>query len=135
MERKFKHKKTGEIISYKEGVIKSGSFVFELGCEPSKEYWEEIKKELPIGTKITQVRNIESIKVTVSVKTIYFKFAEIEVDVDDKLFEDEGQLQEYLRDNQEIDTKIGEAFSAQSLQWEDTEYRYDCPEKNTGGHF
>ena len=31
MERKFKHKKTGEIISYKEGVIKSGSFVFELG--------------------------------------------------------------------------------------------------------
>ncbi len=74
-------------------------------------------------------------KVTVSVKTIYFKFAEIEVDVDDKLFEDEGQLQEYLRDNQEIDTKIGEAFSAQSLQWEDTEYRYDCPEKNTGGHF
>lgn len=42
MGRKFKHKKTGEIISYKEGVIKSGSFIFELGCEPSKEYWEEV---------------------------------------------------------------------------------------------
>lgn len=69
MERKFKHKKTGEIISYKDGVIKSGSFVFELGCEPSKEYWEEIKKELPIGTKITQVRNIESIKETSYEKT------------------------------------------------------------------
>ena len=42
MGRKFKHKKTGEIISYKDGVIKSGSFIFELGCEPSKEYWEEV---------------------------------------------------------------------------------------------
>ena len=52
MEREFKHQKTGEIISYKDGVIKSGSFVFELGCEPSKKYWEEIKKELPVGTKI-----------------------------------------------------------------------------------
>ena len=45
MERKFKHQKTGEIISYKDGVIKSGSFVLEIGCEPSKEYWEEMTDE------------------------------------------------------------------------------------------
>lgn len=50
MEKKYRHSKTGEIISYKDGVIKSGSFVFELGCEPSKEYWEEItdKKDYEI---------------------------------------------------------------------------------------
>lgn len=42
MEKKFKHKKTGEIITYKDGVIKSGTFVLDMGCEPSSEYWEEI---------------------------------------------------------------------------------------------
>ena len=45
MEKQFKHKKTGEIISYKEGIIKSGSFVLEIGCEPSTEYWEEITEK------------------------------------------------------------------------------------------
>lgn len=55
MERKFKHKKTGEIISYKDGVMKSGSFVFELGCEPSKEYWEEIKEEVNKDWKILEL--------------------------------------------------------------------------------
>ena len=42
MEKKFKHRKTGEIIIYKDGVIKSGTFVLDMGCEPSSEYWEEI---------------------------------------------------------------------------------------------
>lgn len=46
MEKKFKHKKTGEIITYKDGVIKSGTFVLDMGCEPSSEYWEEVKKNL-----------------------------------------------------------------------------------------
>lgn len=40
--KKFKHKKTGEIITYENGVIKSGTFVLDIGCEPSKEFWEEI---------------------------------------------------------------------------------------------
>lgn len=52
MEKKFKHKKTGEIITYKDGVIKSGTFVLDMGCEPSSEYWEEVKKTYPIGTKV-----------------------------------------------------------------------------------
>lgn len=46
MEKKFKHKITGEIITYKDGVIKSGTFVLDMGCEPSSEYWEEVKKKL-----------------------------------------------------------------------------------------
>ena len=52
MEKKFKHKKTGEIITYKDGVIKSGTFVLDMGCEPSSEYWEEVKETYPIGTKV-----------------------------------------------------------------------------------
>ena len=31
MEKKFKHKITGEIITYKDGVIKSGTFVLDMG--------------------------------------------------------------------------------------------------------
>lgn len=42
MERKFKHRKTGEIAYYKDGVFKQGRFAVEIGYEPSKEYWEEI---------------------------------------------------------------------------------------------
>ena len=42
MERKFKHKKTGEIAYYKDGVFKQGRFCVEIGVEPSSEFWEEI---------------------------------------------------------------------------------------------
>lgn len=52
MEKQFKHKKTGEIVTYKDGVIKSGTFVLDMGCEPSSEYWEEMKESYPIGTKV-----------------------------------------------------------------------------------
>lgn len=48
MEKKFKHRKTGEIVTYKDGVIKSGTFALDMGCEPSSEYWEEIKKDYEI---------------------------------------------------------------------------------------
>ena len=52
MEKKFKHRKTDEIITYKDGVIKSGTLALDMGCEPSSEYWEEVKKTYPIGTKV-----------------------------------------------------------------------------------
>jgi hypothetical protein len=42
MERTFKHKKTGEIATYKDGIFKQGRFTVEIGVEPSSEYWEEI---------------------------------------------------------------------------------------------
>lgn len=62
MEKKFKHRKTGEIITYKDGVIKSGTLALDMGCEPSSEYWEKIT-EYPIGTKVKDIlNNIERIK-------------------------------------------------------------------------
>ena len=44
MERIFKHKKTGEVAYYKDGVCRQGRFCVEIGVEPSSEFWEEIKE-------------------------------------------------------------------------------------------
>jgi hypothetical protein len=38
----FKHKKTGEIATYKDNVLTSSGFSVEIGVEPSSEFWEEI---------------------------------------------------------------------------------------------
>lgn len=46
MEKVYKHKNTGEIITYKNGVIKSANCSIETGVEPSKQFWEEIVFEI-----------------------------------------------------------------------------------------
>jgi len=38
----FKHRKTGEVAYYKDGVFKQGNCSVEIGCEPNGEFWEEI---------------------------------------------------------------------------------------------
>jgi hypothetical protein len=38
----FKHKQTGEIATYKDGILKSSGFCVEIGVEPSNQFWEEI---------------------------------------------------------------------------------------------
>lgn len=40
--KKYKHRKTGEIATYQDGILKSSGFCVEIGVEPSNEYWEEI---------------------------------------------------------------------------------------------
>ena len=40
--KKYKHKKTGEIATYKDGILKSAGFCVEIGVEPSSEFWEEV---------------------------------------------------------------------------------------------
>ena len=40
--KKFKHRKTGEIAIYKDGVLKSSGFSVEIGVEPSSNFWEEV---------------------------------------------------------------------------------------------
>ena len=42
MEKTYKHKKTGETATYKDGIFKQGRFAVEIGVEPSSEYWEEV---------------------------------------------------------------------------------------------
>lgn len=41
MERVFKHRKTGEIAYYKDGILKSGNCCIEIGVEPSRDVWAE----------------------------------------------------------------------------------------------
>jgi hypothetical protein len=45
MQKKFKHKKTGEIATYQDGVLKSSGFCVEIGVEPSSEFWEVISEK------------------------------------------------------------------------------------------
>lgn len=46
MEKVYKHKKTGQIAYYKDGVIKVGNCVIETGVEPSSEFWMELTYEI-----------------------------------------------------------------------------------------
>ena len=48
MERTFKHKKTGELATYKDGIFKQGRFTVEIGVEPSSEFWEEVIENPPL---------------------------------------------------------------------------------------
>jgi len=42
MEKVYKHKKTGELAYYKDGIFKQGRFCVEIGVEPSSEFWNEV---------------------------------------------------------------------------------------------
>jgi len=42
MEKVYKHKKTGQIAYYKDGVFKQNNFAVEIGVEPSSEFWNEV---------------------------------------------------------------------------------------------
>jgi len=45
MQKKFKHKKTGETATYQDGILKSSGFCVELGVEPSSQFWEVISEK------------------------------------------------------------------------------------------
>ena len=46
MEKTYRHKKTGELAYYKDGIIKVGNCSVETGVEPSSEFWEEIRQPI-----------------------------------------------------------------------------------------
>lgn len=48
MEKEFKHKVTGEIGYYKDGLFKQDKCVMHIGCEPSNEFWTDITKYFEI---------------------------------------------------------------------------------------
>ncbi len=70
--------------------------------------------------------------VTILVTRNYYKTASIEVEVDENLKDEE--LQNYLTESSEIDDEIEEELYAGSLQVADTEYLYEDPHNNDGGH-
>lgn len=42
MEKRFKHRKTKEVVIYKDGVWKQGRCCVDVGHEPSNEFWEDV---------------------------------------------------------------------------------------------
>lgn len=42
MEKVYKHKKTGQIAYYKDGIFKQNNCSVEIGVEPSSEFWTEL---------------------------------------------------------------------------------------------
>lgn len=71
-------------------------------------------------------------KVSVSIQRTYTKQATIEVDVDVNIVGEE--LQEYLTNDEEIDTLLENALAEDSLSADDTIYEYQDPTNNFGGH-
>lgn len=43
MEKRYRHRKTKEIVICKDGVWKQDGTCVDIGHEPSDEFWEEIK--------------------------------------------------------------------------------------------
>ena len=70
--------------------------------------------------------------VTILVTRNYYKTASIEVEVDENLKDEE--LQNYLTESSEIDDEIEDALYESSFQVADTEYLYEDPHNNDGGH-
>ena len=62
MEKVFKHRKSGELAYYKDGVFKQNGCSVEIGVEPSSEFWEEIRQ--PILTTEDNVDIFEGDEVT-----------------------------------------------------------------------
>ena len=85
-------------------------------------------------------------KVKILQRSVYYKTAEVEIDVPNDIHEDE--IQEYINDNEElwvdeIDKKIADSEllfgnGMDSGDWtdedQDSEWRYDIKGMNYGGH-
>ena len=42
MEKTYRHRKSGELAYYKDGMFRQGRCVMEIGVEPSSEFWNEV---------------------------------------------------------------------------------------------
>lgn len=59
MEKVYKHRKTGELAYYKDGVFKQGNCSVEIGVEPSSEFWTEISYKV-LETKVYNCQGISN---------------------------------------------------------------------------
>tara|TARA_Y100000356_G_C11237188_1_gene278572 strand:+ start:1131 stop:1412 length:282 start_codon:yes stop_codon:yes gene_type:complete len=91
-------------------------------------------------------------KVKIQQRSVYHKFAEIEIDVPDTLTTE--TIHDYLDTRTDIDTKIDEAMSKASYEYgfgtdvdandyynscmveteSESEWRFECEDLKTGGH-
>lgn len=90
--------------------------------------------------------NNKDMKVTISLRSVYYKVAQAEVEVPNHITHD--KLHDYLLENEHLYTdKIDQSMSEANLgyglgmddgDWTDkedaSEWRYDCEKLKTGGH-
>jgi O-phosphoseryl-tRNA(Cys) synthetase len=92
----------------------------------------KLKKQKLVIQLITQKNNNMTRKVLVTIERHYSKQATIEVEVDENIVGEE--LQNYLMENEDIDTLLENALAEDSLSGDDTIYEYQDPTNNDGGH-
>lgn len=90
MERIFKHKESGEIAYFKDGLFKRSNIVIDLAELPSSEYWEEVnyksEKTFPqaniidtcLDPKISKQVEKEAEKLTLIDETLIYQQALVE---------------------------------------------------------
>jgi hypothetical protein len=59
MEKTYRHRKTGELAYYKDGVFKQGGYSIEIGVEPSSEFWTELSYKV-LETKVYNCQGISN---------------------------------------------------------------------------
>lgn len=87
-------------------------------------------------------------KVKIQQRSVYHKFAEVEIDIDKKDYKEYHDLHDYLLENEQLyNDKIDKAISEADYEFgsgandydgmddnSDSEWRYDCEDLKTGGH-
>jgi len=112
-----------------------------------REEFNKIMKQ-SFGDKVVNIPNEdETMVVTIQQRSVYHKFAEIEINIPNYISEDE--IVDYIHDNEDqwvdkIDHKINESefvfgtglYDIEGMEdaESDSEWRYDCKDLKTGGH-
>jgi hypothetical protein len=71
-------------------------------------------------------------KVIVKMNRYYSKQVSVEIDVDENIKDDE--LQDYLTENEDLDSKLKSKLSEQSLIVDEDTFEFQDPTNNFGGH-
>lgn len=97
----YKHKKTGEIATYKDGVLTSNNCSIEIGVEPSLEYWDEVIKQcIYVTVDNVEIFGGESIYgVTDDFQLTYTSIATKENVKEVRVFSTKEAAEKYIREN------------------------------------
>ena len=104
MEKVFKHRKTGEIAYYKDGILKSGDCCIEIGVEPSSDIWEKPIWKTEDGVDVFERESVawvirENFKYTLPINSLHIEACLVHKDTY-KVFSSEISAKNYLRNNE-----------------------------------
>ena len=98
MEKTYRHRKTGGLAYYKDGVFKQGNCSVEIGEEPSSEFWEKAFKtedgEIKFCGDSVAWYILDSYRYMLTLHEAHYKILDEEGDVY-KIFSTEEKAKEY----------------------------------------